>query len=393
MSEDPLFPIRIALLREFMAREHLDGLLLTRIDNFAMATGGRRNYVSTMTDVGANALFVPRHGAPCFVGNAIEAPRQMAEELGALGCDAVIFPWHEGSPAAAAAARFTGTLASDDGSLGPNVHARLATLRALLTPLELEKYRQLGVLAAEAMTATLAAITPGMPEADIAARLVWEGQQRRCQVPVALVAADDRIAKFRHPLPTLASMHGEGKERGVNRYVMVVGGFLREGLVASLTRFKAVDSVPEPLIEAYARICAVEVRMQAATLPGATLGEVFTAAQAAYLEFGFGADEWRNHHQGGATGYAGRTAKGAPGSTVPVLDMSWDMAVSERLGFGVSFGAAFAWNPSAPGVKSEDTFLLFPDGQQCVATATPSLPRVDLPGPAPANAAEKSGIA
>lgn len=393
MAEPTLFAIRTALLRDFMAREGLDGLLLTRVDNFAMATGGRRNFVSTMTDVGANALFVCREGPVFFVGNAIEAPRQMGEELADLGCEAIIFPWHEGSPAAVVAARFNGALASDDGSLGSNVHGRLATLRALLSEEELEKYRQLGALAAEAMTATLAAISPGMAEADIAARLVWEGQQRRCQTPVALVAADDRIARFRHPLPTVDGLRGGGAGCRVKRYVMVVGGFMREGLVASLTRFLAVDTLPEPLREAYARICAVELRMQRATLPGATLGDVFEAGQKAYVEFGFPADEWRNHHQGGATGYAGRTVKGMPGSTVPVLDSTWDAAVSARLETPLSFGGAFAWNPSAPGVKSEDTFLLYPDGGQQIVTATPGLPQVEGQCAWSALAASKSGIA
>ena len=392
MPDVALFDIRIALLREFMAREGLDGVLLTRVDNFAMATGGCRNYVSTMTDAGANALFVPQEGTPLFVGNAIEAPRQMAEEVGPLGCDALIYPWHEGAPAAAISARFSGALASDDGSLGPNVHGRLATLRSLLTPAELRKYQALGRLAAEAMAATIESITPGMPEADIAARLVWEGQQRRCRVPVALVAADERIARFRHPLPTVEPLDGPGASLKVKRYVMVVGGFMREGLVASLTRFKAVAGLPDGVEEDYARICAVEVRMQAATVPGTTLGEVFTAGQRAYVEFGFAATEWHNHHQGGATGYAGRTAKGMPESLTPVLDSSWEGPVSERLGYPVQFGGAFAWNPSAPGVKSEDTFLLFPDHTQEVITITRALPSVKLPKAIESNGVTKAAI-
>ncbi|MFP4502909.1 MAG: M24 family metallopeptidase [Candidatus Hydrogenedentota bacterium] len=394
MDAQTLFRTRIALVQTFCERNGLDGLLLNRQDNFAMATGGRRNYVSTGSDMGANGLLVTRGGAVYFVGNNIEAPRLEAEELGTFGCLFVTFPWHAGSPAQAVAERFDGVIASDDGSVGPNVHAALAPLRSLLTPAECEKYRRLGQCAAEAMTATLDAVAPGMTEADIAARLVYEGRRRRCRVPVALVAADDRITQYRHPVPTEAPLLGNGlEERAVSRYVMVVGGFVREGLVASITRFKAVAPLPAELADAYARICAVEVRMQEATTPSATLGDVFEVCRRAYAEFGFNANEWQHHHQGGATGYAGRTAKGGPNVATPVIDTTWGRRASEILGAEAPLGAAFAWNPSAPGVKSEDTFLLLPDGAQEIVTATAALPPADLPADVgKAAGVRKSGI-
>ena len=52
--------------------------------------------------------------------------------------------------------------------------------------------------------------------------------------------------------------------------------------------------------------------------------------------------------------------------------------VRDIAGIDVEFGHAFAWNPSAVGVKSEDTFLLLPDGGKEIVTRTPGLPEVDL---------------
>lgn len=387
MTDSGLFDARVALLRLFMEDAGLGGLLLSRCDNFAMATGGKRNYVSVGTDTGANSLFVPLHGPVCVVANAIEAPRQTHEEMRGLDCEVLTHPWHAGSAAEAVASRFQGTFASDDGTLGPNVHNALAGLRSLLTPLEIEKYRRLGRLAADAVVATLKAVEPGMAEADIAARLVCEGWKRRCRVPVALVAADERIARFRHPLPTESPLNqGALEERRVERYVMVVGGFVREGLVVSLTRFCAVDTLPDRIVADHARICAVDALMQACTRPGKTLGDVLAAARTGYVDFGFSPSEWENHHQGGATGYAGRTAKAVPESPFPVLDRSWSTRLSDRMGETVPLGSAFAWNPSAPGVKSEDTFLLLPDGEQEIVSTTPSLPEVDT------GTVKKSGI-
>src|SRR5690554_4402753 len=167
MTDQDIFAIRIALLRAFMKEQGYDGILLSRCDNFAMATGGKRNYIYTYGDLGANSVFVTADGRSFFVGNNIEATRQMAEELGTLGCEGVDFCWFEDTPADAVQRRFSGNLVSDDGALGPNVNDDLAPLRALLTVGELEKYRRLGALAAEAMVAVLDAIQPGMSEQEI----------------------------------------------------------------------------------------------------------------------------------------------------------------------------------------------------------------------------------
>jgi len=379
MHDIELFRVRIALLQAFLRVNRFEGILLSRVDNFAMATGGKRNYVSTAADAGACSLFVNQAGQTCFVGNNIERTRVMAEELGPLGCEVRDFLWFEGNAATLVRKEFPGTLVSDDGSLGENVNGRLGYLRALLTVEEIEKYRRLGRCAAEAMMATLSAIQAGDTEAGIAARLIAEGARRQCQVPVALIAADDRITRFRHPLPSLSPLlHPGAGEKRVHGYVMVVGGFLREGLVVSMTRFRCVGEMPAGISDAYARVCVVDALMQEASVPGRTLGDVFAVCRRAYADFGFAPDEWRNHHQGGTTGYAGRTCKAAPGEAFLILDSEWARRVKEIVGEDVPFGHAFAWNPSAPGVKSEDTFLLLPDGSQEIVSLTPELPTVDI---------------
>jgi len=379
MTDAELFRTRIAMIQAFLGGNGSDGILLSRVDNFAMATGGKRNYVGWATDVGASSLFVTKGGAAYFVGNNIEEPRVMAEELGGLGCEVRGFLWFEGNAAETVRTEFSGALVSDDGALGENVHAKLAYLRSLLTLDELEKYRRLGRLAADAMTATLDAMRPGQTEAEVAATLIAEGARRGCVVPVALIAADGRIATYRHPLPTQrALLSEESQEAVVCGYAMVVGGFLKEGLTVSITRFKRVGDMPDAIPDAHARISAVDAVLEEASEPGKTLGEVFAACQRAYRDMGFPADEWHNHHQGGTTGYAARTCKGAPGEPFRILDPDWRARIRDVAGADVAFGHAFAWNPSAAGVKSEDTFILLPDGAKEIVTLTPELPRVDL---------------
>lgn len=380
MASPDLLQTRVSLLKELLRDRGWNGILLNRIDNFAMATGGARNYVSTQADAGACGIFIQDDGTLHYAGNSIESTRIMDEELSSPTCLARPFLWFEDSPATWCRAHFTGTLVSDDGSLGDNVDGELAGLRSILLPEECQRYRALGALAASAMETTLGAIVAGQSECEISARLIYEGERRGCRVPVSLVAADDRIARYRHPLPTLP---GSSHENHVRRYVMVVAGMQRDGLVVSLTRFKQVDQVPESISDAYGRICGVDVRMQEATRPDRHLGDVFADCQHAYAEFGFVENEWHNHHQGGSTGYAGRTSKGVPGSTFPCLDSRWVASIKEQLGADVAVSSAFAWNPSAPGVKSEDTFLLHEDGSQEIITRTKNLPDMDLTGLCP----------
>ena len=84
MTDGELLQIRLALVASFLDANDYDGILLSRHDNFAMATGGKRNFVSIATDLGACSIFVTRKGGEYFVGNTIESGWVM-ELAGVLG--------------------------------------------------------------------------------------------------------------------------------------------------------------------------------------------------------------------------------------------------------------------------------------------------------------------
>ena len=118
------------------------------------------------------------------------------------------------------------------------------------------------------------------------------------------------------------------------------------GLYANLSRFvhfEPPDAELAARLEACQRILA---RLRAATRPGRTLGDVFDDCRNLYAEAG-APDGWRHHHQGGLTGYRSREVIAAPGVAVEI-----------------AAGQAFAWNPSLPGAKAEETFLLTADGPE-----------------------------
>jgi antitoxin VapB len=392
------------LFQSFLLERDAGAILLSKRSNFACLTIGGRNHVSSGVELGASSVLLTAKGEMYYVGNNIEQPRVLDEELGDFGAQARSFFWYEAIDSVLSGFSHLKVI-SDDGSAGENAHKYLDHIRSLLTDVEAEKYRVLGSLAAECMTEVCAGTRKGTSEQEVAARLVCAAARRGMTAPVVLVAADDRIAKYRHPLPTesgLLADEPDAGEKRIERYVMVVGCFEKEGLVVSLTRFKAVSALDREILDRYRRIACVDADIMAATKPGTTLGAVLEQAQRAYQRYGLtpkSADplkegEWQNHHQGGLTGYDTRTIVAVPGDPTPVLSPHYPERLKEDFGVETSFAQALAWNPSAPGVKSEDTFILFSDGRKEIITKTPNFPQVDLSGSNAEGDAEitKSGI-
>jgi antitoxin VapB len=70
--------------------------------------------------------------------------------------------------------------------------------------------------------------------------------------------------------------------------------------------------------------------------------------------------EWQRHHQGGPAGYEAREYIATPDSPEVVAAVQ-----------------PFAWNPSVPSAKSEDTFLISEAGAELL-TPTPGWPQVQV---------------
>jgi len=148
---------------------------------------------------------------------------------------------------------------------------------------------------------------------------------------------------YRHPIP-----HGGA----LGRRAMLVVCAERGGLYANLTR---IVDFEEPDRESARRQEACDTilrRMrERATRPGSTLADALADCRRFYAEAGF-PDGWRDHHQGGMTGYASREIVATPETRQ-----------------GIEVGQAFAWNPSLRGAKAEETFVLMENGPEIIARA------------------------
>ncbi|MBM4464489.1 MAG: aminopeptidase P family protein [Chloroflexi bacterium] len=324
-------------IQALLAERKLDALLLRRVSSFAWAMCGAASYVNTATTNGEAALLITPSGR-YLITNNIEAPRlEQEEKLAAQGWEFRVTPWHEPQDTVAELTQGLRLGADRPYPGATDLSGELARRRANLTPEEGERFRELGRLCAEAMDSAVRAVRPGQTEYQIAALLAHQAESRGVQAIVNLIATDERIFAFRHPLPT---------DKKLDRYAMLVLCGRRWGLVCSLTRFVHFGRLPDNLRRKAQAVAQVDATFIAATRPGRSLGEIFRRGMGAYAEAGF-PDEWRLHHQGGPAGYEPREYVATPGST--------DV---------VSVGQVYAWNPSISGTKSEDTILVGEAGNE-----------------------------
>ena len=337
MSE---FEIKQERMRVLMAKHNLDALLLQRVSSFAWATCGAASYVNTAVSFTGTVLLVTPTSR-YLITNNIEAPRlEQEEQLADQGWSFQTRRWHEAS----ALAELTRGLKIGTDMPHPtaiDLSDEMARLRVQLMPEEIARFRLLGRLCAEAMNIASHAIKPGQTEFEIAARLGAEAQARGTQAIVNLIATDERIFNFRHPLPTPSKLE---------HYAMLVLCARKWGLTCSITRLVHFGRLPDELRRKADAVARVDATFIAHTRQGKTLGDIFAAARQAYANAGF-ADEWHLHHQGGTAGYEPREYLGTPSAKDLVLP-----------------GQAFAWNPSITGTKSEDTILVGESGNEILTS-------------------------
>lgn len=333
-------------IKAFLAENGLEALLLRRTSSFAWATCGASAYINTASTEGAGSLLLTPEASYVLTTN-IEAPRMEKEELlAAQGWTFHVTPWHSSIDPVATLAK--GLKLGADGFYpgAVDLSDKVVRLRTMLGPEEVSRFKELGGLCAEAMNEAIHFVQPGQTEFEIAGLLAIAAQKRGVQPIVNLIATDERIYNFRHPLPT-------GKK--MERYAMLVLCGRRKGLVCSITRlvhFGPLSTELKHKMEAVAHIDAVFID---ATRPGQVVSDVFQQALRAYSDTGY-ADEWQLHHQGGPAGYEPREFIATPETSDQVF-----------------VGQAYAWNPSITGCKSEDTILVG-DTENEIISAIPDWP-------------------
>lgn len=337
-------------LIDFMRRERLDAVLISRLENIAWLTAGRVDIrIGVPRETGPASLLLTKDNEAYYLTTNNEAARLHDEEFTGLDWKPVIKPWYANDLRSSIEQAAPAATVGSDTPLADLRTINLQPLRLQLHESEIERYRWLGRETAAAASAVLLKLRPGIRERQMQAMLAESLLERGILPSVFLTATDDRIRKYRHAVP----------RDGVLRHFGMLNFCARRwGLSVSMTRFVHFGAMPADLKEKFAVVAQVNAKLSAATREGSTADQLFAVARDAYAAAGYPGEE-TNHHQGGATGYNEREWVARPGGQETCCDPQ-----------------AFAWNPSLDGAKVEDTILL-QDGAIELLTPTPDLPIVD----------------
>ncbi len=339
--------------------ENLGAVILNSQANFAWATAGANNGIDTSRENGAASIVIRADGKRFLLANRIEMPRILGEEVSGEDFEPIEYGWTEEKAPPDFVAQRAASLLEDsrplasDLPLGANVRPiepLIARCRFELTSWEIERYRRLGKDAGARLGELMRALQPGETELAIANRAKQALAIDNIHAVVCLVAADERLSSYRHPVPT---------EKIWQKTLMVVVCAKREGLIASLSRIVCAGQIPAELAAKTASCARVNAALQAATTPGAVGAELFNIAANAYARENF-ADEINLHHQGGATGYRTRDWTAHPASADKVFA-----------------NQAFAWNPSISGTKTEETCIVSENEIETI-TASPNWAQIKV---------------
>ena len=342
------FNQRIEPIRELMKAKGLDAFVVRRNPNLAWAIAGRA-HVPTTIDAACFDLIITQDSATA-VTNVVEAPRLIAEELP----NEVIVKtvkWSEGRDAQLP----TGAKVGSDQPGGDRLDlgTEVEMMRASLIASDVERFKEICVHAAVALGNAMKQVESTDREIDVAGLISHSLWQADLEVAFLGVAGQERVSKFRHPLPT---------DTVIGNRVSASICAKRKGLIASVTRIVTFGQVTDSMINDYTSIFKVEAALLDATVVGKAFSEPIHAAIAAYPANGFDADEWTKHHQGGPTGF---------------LPRDWPAnQATTRL---IAQNQPIAWNPTGKGWKAEDTILATTSGVKLL-TNDPDWPAFEVNG-------------
>jgi antitoxin VapB len=341
---------KLERIHKLLDHFNLDALLLRQSGNFAWSTCGAESFINRADLFGIASLLITSSNRYVITTN-IEANRLAQEEgLAKQGWEIEGLPWYEHNDRITQLTQGMKLGADATFPAALDLSNEIAFLRSELTSEEGQRFKELGKQCAQAMHAAIDAVHPGMTEYELGANLLQAIESKGVQGIVNLVASDERIFSYRHPLPT---------SKKLDKYAMLVLCGRKGGLICSITRLIHFGPLSDEIRRKENAVAQIDAEMIAATRPGFTIGDVFHKAQTLYASTGF-PDEWQLHHQGGSAGYAPREFTATPTSTQPII-----------------VGQAFAWNPSITGVKSEDTILVGEHSNQII-TEIADWPSIDV---------------
>jgi Xaa-Pro dipeptidase len=347
------FSEKLSRTRGYLDKKGLDAVYLKRRSNFAWITCGGDNRIVDHSEEGWSGVLVTKEQVFLVTDNT-EMPRILDEEIRGIPIETYEYTWYK--------TQLKDSILKVCGNDNVACDLEIEGLKRLesdfdriqyeLTEPELERFRELGGLTSRIFTKIGGKIELGMTELDVAAMVGFELMRENIQPQLILVACDNRITDYRHPIPT---------SQKISTYVMYVAVAVKWGLNLSITRFVHFGEPSEELRRKHEAILNIDARLIRNTRPGRKIVDIFTQHIENFARFGY-PEEWRKLHQGGSASYRIRDVKA-----------TLDTPETER----VLLHQAYAWNPSIAGIKSEDTILVLEKKNEIISE-DPDWPLVSI---------------
>lgn len=326
------FQLKANRIYRYLDEHDYDAIVIGTQANFAwLSCGGQSNVL--LTGEGADALAVITRQSKILVAYNMDGQRNIDEELGGLGFDLIITHWNEKSREEIvldllAGKRFLSDIPLDGGFVSG---AAFYNLHYPLTEWEIDRYRNLGKESEQIVKSVADGLEPGMKETDVAGRLMAEFSLRGYIPTVVLVGSDERNFKYRHPIPS---------DKVIDNNLLLVLCPRKYGLHVPITRTVQFGGTLDPEIERrYEAASLIAANCIAHSEPGVKFSSILEMQKRLYKEYGF-VDEWRNHFQGGITGYI-------PNDSTLCFDPD----------AGIVENQTFNWFITITGVNTEDTII------------------------------------
>lgn len=270
-----------------------DSVILTRRSNFAWITCGGEAVSSRVSHTSPVYLVITPQ-RKYAVGYVMDLPWAMESVLGNLEYDGVALPTFGKTPEQVALELAEGRTAADDLFLGvDDIQRHIVRLHEPYTPEEIARYRQLAAECAAIQAAVARWVEPGMTERQVLAHVWRLYLERGIEGHYMFVGADDRIRRFRHPVPS---------DKPIEQAVLIAPGVAKWGLLMSTSRLIYFGEPPEDIRRRFHAMATIQAALLARTQVGTPLTALFDLIMELFGQLGY-PEERYNHFHGGPVGY------------------------------------------------------------------------------------------
>ena len=330
---------KINNVRKIIEEENLSGILLTKQYNVCWLTAGANNHVLWDDQNSLIGILITKDKEIVLAENG-DYYRIQDEEFFNYPFEYIKYEWYATSLGKevlkiVGKGKIGADVFMEDSKDQINIDGMLSDYRAVLTDSEIERFSVYGKEAAEMITEVAKSTRPGIKESEIAAMLSKEFVENGFSVAVILIGGDNRSLNYRHQVVT---------DYKIKKHYCFCGVGKREGFTYPISRVISFGKTDEELKIKQRKIETVYVYLNSLAKIGVNLKEIFNKLPEIYSSVGLNKEEWKNHTQGGTTGYLPR-----------------EKIISEDVDYILRENNVIGWNPSLPGVMAEDVYLLKKD--------------------------------